>query len=253
MSKRKNPNEPHGLTGRKRPKEVRDKISKAHKGKPKNYPSYLKGLTGAKHPSFKNGLSATRQYDYNYQKHAAWIQGVKRACNFKCFITGKSTSLHCHHLIGWGYEPSRYSIENGVALAREIHKAFHDEYGRGGNSPEQFEEFCKKYYNITSFPWRQGDHKPSFSLLEEQAMFENFMGQKAKEFGKLVESREHKIIEGIYSRNSSKLIIRCLRHKGQDIEVTAGLYKRAKFGLLCCSSAKQSQAVSAANKKRVKQ
>ena len=47
------PKKPHGLLGTKRPKEVRDKISRAHKGKPKNYPSYLKGLTGEKHPSYK--------------------------------------------------------------------------------------------------------------------------------------------------------------------------------------------------------
>lgn len=93
------------------------KISKAHKGKPKKYPFYLKGLIGEKHPSFKHGLGATRTYDYHYKKYTAWIQGVKRASNFKCFLTARSTSLHCHHLIGWAYEPARYLIENGVALA----------------------------------------------------------------------------------------------------------------------------------------
>ena len=32
------------------------KISKAHKGKPKKYTSWLKGKTGPNHPSYKHGL-----------------------------------------------------------------------------------------------------------------------------------------------------------------------------------------------------
>ena len=69
MTKKKPPGTPHGLTGTRRPKQVRDKISQAHKGKPKNYPSYLKGLTGEKHPAYKHGQGVTR--DYDYKKHAA--------------------------------------------------------------------------------------------------------------------------------------------------------------------------------------
>lgn len=212
MTKKKDLNRPHGLIGTKRPKEVRDKISKAHKGKPKSYPSYLKGLVGEKHPSYKHGLTGTHSAEYDYEQHAAWIQGVKRAYNFKCFVTGKKNALHCHHLIGWGYKPARYNIENGVVLAREIHNAFHDEYGRGNNTPEQFEKFCEKHYNITFFPWRQGNHKPSFSLIEEQAKRNGFMEKKAKEFSDLVEGRGHIIINGVFSNNSSKFTIRCLHH-----------------------------------------
>ena len=240
----------HGLKGRKRPKEVRDKISKALKGKPKTYPSHLEGLTGENHPAYKHGQGATRKYEY--KKQSAWIQGVKRALNFRCFITGRSTALHCHHLIAWAYEPTRYSIENGVAIAREIHQLFHNKYGRGHTTPKQFEEFCEKHYNITSFPWRQGNHKPSFSLNEEQAKIDGFMEFKAKQFSELVESRGHKIIDGFYSNNSSKLTIRCLHHDAEFNEVVARLYKKAAYGLQCCALAKQSAAVSAANRKRAK-
>ena len=73
--------------------------------------------------------------------------------------------------------------------------------------------------------------------------------KKAKQFEELVESRGHKITDGLYLNNSFVLKIHCLKH-GQDHTVTAGLYKRARFGVRCCSTEKQSAAVTAANKKR---
>ena len=244
------PKKKHGLVGRKRPLEVREKISRSLKGKAKEYPSYLKGLKGSLHPSYKHGLGCKNR-DYDPKMQAAWIQGVKRGSSFKCFITGDTSNLECHHLIGWSYEPTRYSIENGVAIAATIHKLFHNEYGRGLNTPEQFEEFCKKHYGITSFPWRQGNHKPSFSLFEENAKIEGFLDKKAKEFAQLVSERNHEIVEGVYFNNSSCLQICCQKHNPEkSIVVKAGLYKKAKFGLPCCAREKQSHSTSAANKQR---
>lgn len=237
----------HGLKGRARPPEVRVKISKAHKGKPKKYPSWLKGKKGPSHPAYKHGKGANREYDHSL--HAAWIQGVKRASNFKCFITGKDHDLECHHLIGFQHEPTRYLIENGVAICKKIHKAFHAEYGKGYSTPEQFEEFCQKNYNITSFSWRPGNHKPSFGLLEEQSKIVSDRQKKAKQFAELVQSRGHEITDGLYVNNSSVLKIHCLKHGDYHI-VTAGRYKKARFGVQCCSSEKQSIAVTAANANR---
>ena len=144
LKEQKESKKPHGLKGRARPQEVRDKISKAHKGKPKKHVSWLKGLKGPDHPSYKHGKGYNREYNYDYSLHAAWIQSVKRALNFKCFITGKDRDLHCHHLIGYQYEPTRHLIENGVAICKDIHQAFHAEYGRGYNTPEQLKNFVKK-------------------------------------------------------------------------------------------------------------
>lgn len=247
--KKKDFKKPHPLKGRKRPKEVREAISRAHKGKPKNYPSYLKGKKGILHPSFKHGKGYIRKYDHI--KQAAWIQGVKRACNWKCFISGETEKLECHHLIGWAYAPTRYEIANGVLVSRSIHVDFQNKYGRGNNIPEQFEEYCEKYYNITTFPWRQGDHKPSFTLLEEKMKIETQTYQKRKEFERLVKIRSHEIVDGLYVNNNSVLIIYCSLHNTKST-VRAGHYKRAVFGTRCCSSAKQSVTTSRANRKRKK-
>lgn len=76
-----------------------------------------------------------RNREYDHEKHSAWKQGVLRASNFACFISGRSAvnNLECHHLIGWWNETTRYDVSNGIAISAEIHKKFHNEYGRGNN------------------------------------------------------------------------------------------------------------------------
>lgn len=238
---------PHGLIGRPRPPEVRAKISAAHKGKPKNYPSYLKGKQGPEHPAYKHGEGANRPYDP--EKTSIWIRAVKRQTDYKCFITGRATDLECHHLVGYAYEPTRFLPENGVAICKEIHKKFHNIYGRGGNMPEQFEEFCKEKYGITDFPWRQGNHKPSF--LEFGKNIVSGINKRAKEFEELVKSRDHSIVEGTFVSNRSMFTIKCLKH---DIisEIQVGRYKKAAFGVKCCAAAKQGETTSRSNQSRTK-
>lgn len=43
----------------------------------------------------------------------------------------------------------RHTIDNGIVLKREIHNKYHNEYGRGGNTPEQFNEFLVNNYGFT--------------------------------------------------------------------------------------------------------
>ena len=184
-------------TNRKLSPESRAKQIQALKNYTKNHPSWLKVKKGPDHPAYKHGKGVGNR-EYDHSRHAAWIQGVKRASNFKCFITGQDHNLEGHHLIGFGHQPTRYLIENGVAIAKTIHKEFHVKYGTGYNIPDQFEEFCRKNYNITEFPWRQGNHKPSFSLIEEQEKILSTSKQKANEFAKTVQERGHEMVDGLY-------------------------------------------------------
>lgn len=138
---------------------------------------------------------------YNHEKQDAWIQGVKRLFCYKCFVTGKIDKLESHHLIGWKEEATRYEIANGVVLHHSVHADFHNKYGRGDNTPAQFEEYCKNIHNITEFPWRQGNHKPIFSLIEEETILKKHRNTRANQFGELVKKRGHEITEGVYSSN----------------------------------------------------
>lgn len=239
---------PHGLRGRPRPPEVRAKISASLLGKPKTNTSYLKGLSGPNHPAYVDGQGGTREYSEEY---AAWKQGVLRASGFKCFVTQSSDHLHCHHLVGWWNESTRFEIANGIAISAEVHKTFHDLYGRGNNVTGQFEDFCKTHYNITDFPWQHGNHKPSFTIEQEKDFIRDLLEKNKKDFSLLVQSRGHEIEAGTYQNNQSILKVRCTKHcSGQSVKV--GDYKKAKFGLSCCASQKQSEAVAKANTLRKK-
>lgn len=172
---------------------------------------------------------------------------VKKADNYKCFVTGKNYDLQCHHLIGFAYEPTRYDPNNGVTLHVDVHNEFHNQYGRGGNLPEQFEEFCREKYNITTFPWREGNRKPSLSIMQHNLV--SGINQRAKEFEKLVESRDHQIVSGTYTNNRSVFEIKCLEHDTVS-EVKVQRYKNAAYGAQCCAKAKQSKTTGFHNKLR---
>ena len=65
------------LKDKSRPDYVKQKISKAHKGKSKNYISWLKGKKGPNHPNYKHGLGnkrAKNQEELN--KLTIWKQTV---------------------------------------------------------------------------------------------------------------------------------------------------------------------------------
>lgn len=110
--------------------------------------------------------------EYIRKRNKEWKQRSVKQCNYKCAITGKRFQ-EIHHLYGMNkilqetlqdlnyYEDVSikelsdddlnvilnhfYKVQDtyplGICLSKEIHKEFHDCYGYGDNTPEQFEEF----------------------------------------------------------------------------------------------------------------
>lgn len=125
--------------------------------------------------------------EYIRKRNREWKKESARSCNYKCAITGERFQA-IHHLVGLnlilqetlnelGYEDNvgiddldqdtleritqyffvvqnRYPL--GVCLTEKIHKQFHDEYGYGNNTVEQFTDFLKKHHyklhNISKNP-----------------------------------------------------------------------------------------------------
>ncbi len=80
---------------------------------------------------------------------AIWRSIVKSRADNSCEICKKRQSprsLHAHHLESYSDNPQlRRDAKNGACLCADCHNAFHDRYGRGGNTKTQFDEFVSQY------------------------------------------------------------------------------------------------------------
>ena len=116
---------------------------------------YEKSILREGHPNWNPELTEEdRDRERTKTKeYRNWIKGVFRRDNYTCQICGDSTScnLSPHHLNGYdNFKDQRIDVDNGITLCKDCHKAFHHEYGYGGNTKEQFEEFIKKETKSTA-------------------------------------------------------------------------------------------------------
>lgn len=174
-----------------------------------------------------------------------WKNAIFLAYAKRCFCTSLEHStedrLEIHHLYSRHDHPDKKNIlNNGVLLKQSVHIKFHQEYGQTYNTPEQFEDFCRKHYNITNFPWRDA----GFYNQTETIFFTCFVNAKynGELFNKLVKERGHEIIEfhtpsKVYVNMESKVTIGCLKCDQKPRETkTVELYKNSKHGLYCCTT-----------------
>lgn len=107
-----------------------------------------------------------------------WRKKIFEENNYTCQITGKSHHVVIHHRlsfnilvreaineIDFSIKPSmsdytadelslllhtflalQNSLSQPICINENLHKLFHKEYGYGDNTPEQFDDFLKKYY-----------------------------------------------------------------------------------------------------------
>lgn len=71
---------------------------------------------------------------------------VLKRDNFTCRKCGKhGGDLAVHHLNGYNWDvANRYNPDNGVTLCVKCHRTFHNVYGQGYNTKEQFDEYVNQ-------------------------------------------------------------------------------------------------------------
>lgn len=133
---------------------------------------YIRNMSGENHHGWKGGITPLHIY---LRTHILqWKQDSMKNCEYKCAVTGDEFNV-IHHLVSFDqilqetldvanlpihYEVSKYTDGElkllqdiclklhykhglGVCLTKEIHEEFHNMYGYGSNTKEQFEEFKK--------------------------------------------------------------------------------------------------------------
>lgn len=153
-----------------RTEEQKAKISEALTGK----------CVGELSSNWKGGITPIKHHLRYISTVEDWFTNSKKRTKYTCQLTGKpSSKLHSHHLYSFSNivrdahvvnnidikpQVKDYTQEelklledyvnewhkdnsNAVVLCDEVHKLFHQEYGYGDNTPEQFEEFKQRYFN----------------------------------------------------------------------------------------------------------
>jgi len=135
-------------------KEVRDKIRQAQQTEEYKMKQSISktgkkngmyGVRGEKSPRWNNNLTDyERVVGRKTIKDTIWREKVYEKDNYTCVVCGdnRGGNLNAHHLYSHNrYIDKRYDVNNGVTLCEACHKAFHDKYGYGDNTKEQFDEF----------------------------------------------------------------------------------------------------------------
>lgn len=155
-------------------KAISDKAKERGAWVGESNPRHLNPLIGSTNGNWKGGITPLLFWLRNQLDD--WKQESMKFHNYTCVLSGKNFD-EIHHLVSFKeiinialnelnysktktleeysdkeLETLRYKIIEinnsfglGVCLTKEIHKLFHDLYGYGDNSPEQFEEFTNRY------------------------------------------------------------------------------------------------------------
>ena len=109
--------------------------------------------------NWKGGIynSELEKFRKTYEfKH--WHNEVFKRDKYTCRCCGnnKSGKLNSHHLDGYNWcIEGRTDINNGITLCEDCHKEFHQKYGYGDNTKEQFEKFLINKINNKEIPKRK--------------------------------------------------------------------------------------------------
>lgn len=126
----------------------------------KKRPEHSKNMKGKNHPRYNNSLTEEeRKFRRTYTEYREWRTAVYERDNYTCLCCAtKRGPFNAHHLCAYNkYTKLRISLGNGVTLCEKCHMNFHNKYGRGDNTVEQFKNFL----------FEQGKKENKFMILKD--------------------------------------------------------------------------------------
>lgn len=118
---------------------------------PENNYWYGKNRAGKENPNYRPWKTdEEREKGRLFFGYGEWRESVYKKDNYTCICCKDNSggNLNAHHLDGYDWcKEKRLDVQNGVTLCKKCHKKFHEIYGFGGNTKEQFNEFIKQHAN----------------------------------------------------------------------------------------------------------
>ncbi len=97
---------------------------------------------GKENPNYKSSKTdEEREKERLVEGYGIWRKQVYERDSYTCQSCGydKGNILIAHHLDGWDWcKDKRLEVDNGITLCKPCHKKFHDRYGYGNNTKQQF-------------------------------------------------------------------------------------------------------------------
>ena len=112
----------------------------------------MTGRTGPKHHNWNPKMTKAKRIKFRKtEEHYAWVRAVYEKDNYVCQACGydKGGTLNAHHLESYANcEEKRMDVSNGITLCKACHVDFHNIYGYGENTAEQFYEYRNKQLEL---------------------------------------------------------------------------------------------------------
>lgn len=107
------------------------------------YKCGIEKRSGENHPKWNPNITdEERKIKRNYHEYSEWRSEVYKRDGYACICCKTKGCIEAHHLNGYNWDREhRTDINNGVTLCEDCHNEFHNIYGRGDNTLEQFQEF----------------------------------------------------------------------------------------------------------------
>ena len=119
---------------------------------PENNPWYGKPRRGPENPNYNpEKTDDERESGRIIPGYKEWVRDVYERDGYTCQCCGdnRGHNLNAHHLDGYNWcKEKRLDVSNGVTLCDDCHTEFHENYGFGDNTKEQFAEFQKTRTNM---------------------------------------------------------------------------------------------------------